>query len=113
MEAVEYGTFIHVGAQKLLHDVGMTFGIPKFHCPGHRPLCQQWFNISYQPLTGQTDGEASERAWAGLNPAATSMKEMGPGTMSDTVDFFCGIWNWKKLITMGTLAYSSWKVNEY
>ncbi|VDB94606.1 unnamed protein product [Peniophora sp. CBMAI 1063] len=94
-------SFIHVGAQKLLHQINITFGIPKFHNPGHLVICQLWFNLAFIRGIGNTDGEASERAWAGLNPAASSLREMGPGTMRDTIDFFCGVWNWKKFINIG------------
>ncbi|KZV70919.1 hypothetical protein PENSPDRAFT_578685 [Peniophora sp. CONT] len=94
-------SFIGVGAVKLLHEINVSFGIPKFHNPGHLVICQLWFNLAYLRATGQTDGEASERAWAGLNPAASSLREMGPGTMRDTIDFYCGVWNWRKFISIG------------
>ncbi|KZV60542.1 hypothetical protein PENSPDRAFT_593936, partial [Peniophora sp. CONT] len=102
MLSVPPRSFIHVGAQKLIHELHVTFGVPKFHNPAHQVLCQLWFNISYMVGAGNTDGEASERAWAGLNPAASSLREMGPGTMRDTVDFYCGCWNWRKFINIGT-----------
>ncbi|VDC00040.1 unnamed protein product [Peniophora sp. CBMAI 1063] len=94
-------SFIGVGAKKLLHQINVSFGIPKFHNPGHLVMCQLWFNLAYLRATGQTDGEASERAWAGLNPAASSLREMGPGAMRDTIDFFCSVWNWRKFVNMG------------
>ena len=94
--------FVQVGAEKLMYDIHTTFAVPKFHNPGHKPLCQQWFNLAFQLYTGQTDGEASERAWAGLNRAAASIREMGPGHMRDTIDFYCGTWNWRKFVNMGT-----------
>ncbi|KZV60566.1 hypothetical protein PENSPDRAFT_593918, partial [Peniophora sp. CONT] len=101
LEGVDEESFIYLGAQKLLYDLQKSFAVPKFHNPGHKELCQQWFNIAFQLYCGQTDGETSERAWAGLNPATSSMREMGPGRMRDTVDFYCGIWNWRKTIGMG------------
>ncbi|KZV60558.1 hypothetical protein PENSPDRAFT_593913, partial [Peniophora sp. CONT] len=73
-------SMIKVGADKLLHQINVSFGIPKFHNPGHLVICQLWFNLAYLRGTGNTDGEASKRAWAGLNPAASSLREMGPGT---------------------------------
>lgn len=102
MLAVKESSFIYVGARKLVHSINVTFGVPKFHNPGHLVICQLWFNISFIVGAGNTDGEASERAWAGLNPAASSLREMGPGTMRDTIDFYCGAWNWRKFINMGT-----------
>ncbi|VDC03136.1 unnamed protein product [Peniophora sp. CBMAI 1063] len=100
MLEVEPKLFIYAGAQKLLHKLHVTFGIPKFHNPGHLVMCQLYFNLSFIKGTGNTDGEASERAWAGLNPAASSLREMGPGTMRDTIDFFCSAWNWRKFVNM-------------
>ncbi|VDC05902.1 unnamed protein product [Peniophora sp. CBMAI 1063] len=102
MLSVESKSFIYVGSQKILHHLHITFGIPKFHNPGHMISCQLWFNISYIVGAGNTDGEASERAWAGLNPASSSFREMGPGTMRDTMDFFAAAWNWRKTINMGS-----------
>ncbi|VDC00172.1 unnamed protein product [Peniophora sp. CBMAI 1063] len=101
LREVQPDSFIYEGAQKLLNEVHKVYAVPKFHNPGHKELCQQWFNLALQLFCGQTDGEASERAWAGLNPAATSMREMGPGTMRDTIDFYCGMWNWRKTIGLG------------
>lgn len=101
MLSVPSKSFINVGAQKILHELHVSFGIPKFHSPGHLLICQLWFNIGYLVGAGNTDGEASERAWAGLNPAASSLREMGPGTMRDTIDFYCSVWNWRKFINMG------------
>lgn len=104
MMAVEPDSkFLYVGAHRLVHGLTLSYGVPKFHNPGHLVMCQLWFNISYMVGAGNTDGEASERAWAGLNPAATSLREMGPGTMRDTIDFYCGAWNWRKFINMGML----------
>ena len=90
MLVVPEKSFIRVGAVKLLHDINVSFGIPKFHNPGHLVICQLWYNLAYLRLTGQTDGEASERAWAGLNPAASSLREMGPGGMNDVMDDMAG-----------------------
>ena len=101
MLSVEPSSFIYVGARKLVHSLNVTFGVPKFHNPGHLVMCQLWFNISYMVGAGNTDGEASERAWAGLNPAASSLREMGPGTMHDTMDDICGAWNWLKVCGIG------------
>ncbi|VDB85039.1 unnamed protein product [Peniophora sp. CBMAI 1063] len=102
MMTVPPKSFVGVGAEKLLHRIDVAFGVPKFHNPGHLLSCQLWFNISYMRYAGMTDGEASERAWAGLNPAASSLREMGPGTMRDTIDFYCGVWNWRKFVNTGS-----------
>lgn len=41
--------------------------------------------------TGLTDGETPERVWAGANPAASSLREMGPGGMNDVMDDMAGV----------------------
>lgn len=101
MRTVEKDSFIYPGARALLDRIDLTFGIGKFHLPGHKERCQEWLNLAYILYACLNDGEASERAWAGLNPAASSFREMGPGTMRDTIDFFCGFWNWRKYVGMG------------
>ena len=50
---------------------------------------------------GRTDGEAPERGWANINPAAQSTKEMGPGRRRDMLDDHFSDWNWKKTIKLG------------
>ncbi|VDC00058.1 unnamed protein product [Peniophora sp. CBMAI 1063] len=107
---VKPDSFIYEGAQKLLNEVHKVYAVPKFHNPGHKELCQQWFNLAFQLFCGQTDGEASERAWAGLNPATTSMREMGAGTMRDTIDFYCGMWNWRKTIGLGPFLFKKLEI---
>ncbi|KAF8439266.1 hypothetical protein L210DRAFT_3646022 [Boletus edulis BED1] len=63
----------------------ITFLVPKFHLPAH--------------VTEY--GEAPERGWANINPAASSTKEMGPGSHRDTIDDHFRDWNWKKVVSLG------------
>ncbi|KAI0029032.1 hypothetical protein K488DRAFT_57293, partial [Vararia minispora EC-137] len=78
-----------------------VFVVPKFHLAAHKQTCQSNFNLTYTPGVGLTDGEASERAWSGVNPVAASMKEMGPGSARDTMEDRCGFWNWRKHCGIG------------
>ncbi|KAI0027110.1 hypothetical protein K488DRAFT_62723, partial [Vararia minispora EC-137] len=80
-----------------------VFVVPKFHLAAHKQSCQSNFNLTFTPGVGLTDGEASERAWAGVNPVAASMKEMGPGSARDTMEDRCGFWNWRKHCGIGIL----------
>jgi hypothetical protein len=75
--------------------------IPKFHLPAHVEECNLGFSFNLTKGVGRTDGEAPERGWANINPAAQSTKEMGPGSRRDTLDDHFGDWNWKKIIKMG------------
>lgn len=76
-------------------------GIPKAHCPGHDIGCQCSFALGIQPGAGRTDGEAIERLWAFIRMCAASVKEMGLGSRSDTLDDQFAFSNWCKLIALG------------
>lgn len=78
-------------------------GIPKGHCPGHIFECQCCYAMGIQPGVGRTDGEAIERLWAFVRKCAASIKEMGPGSRSDTLDDQFHYLNWCKLINFGEL----------
>ncbi|KAI5999770.1 hypothetical protein F5J12DRAFT_906675 [Pisolithus orientalis] len=65
--------------QSNLHDWAVMFLIPKFHLPAHIASCQWSFSFNWTKGVGQTDGKEPEHGWANLNPAASSMKTMGPG----------------------------------
>ena len=54
--------------------------VPKFHLPAHVEACNLAFSFNLMKGVGRTDGEAPERGWANINPAAQSTKEMGPGS---------------------------------
>lgn len=79
----------------------MSFVVPKFHLYAHKVWCQLRYAFGLLSGTGASDGEGAERVWAGANPAATSLREMGPGGMSDTMDDMCGSWNWQKTCGLG------------
>ncbi|KAF8138624.1 hypothetical protein EV363DRAFT_1394065 [Boletus edulis] len=79
----------------------ITFVVPKFHLPAHIAECQWLFSFNFIQGVGRTDGEAPERGWANINPAASSTKEMGPGSRRDTIDDHFGDWNWKKVVSLG------------
>ncbi|KAF8874974.1 hypothetical protein BD779DRAFT_1613491 [Infundibulicybe gibba] len=82
----------------------LQYLIPKFHLPAHRQICQTTYSFNYTPGVGRTDGEAPERGWAAINPAANSTKEMGPGSRQDTLNDHFGDYNWRKVsIICGTL----------
>ena len=81
----------------------ISFVVPKFHLPAHILKCQTAFSFNFTRWVGRTDGEAPERGWADINQAASSTKEMGPGSRRDTLDDYFGDWNWKKIVNMRTL----------
>ncbi|VDB85046.1 unnamed protein product [Peniophora sp. CBMAI 1063] len=81
----------------------ITYVVPKFHLYAHQLKCQLRYALGLLFGTGATDGEGCERVWAGANPAASSLREMGPGGMSDTMDDMCGSWNWQKTCGIGDL----------
>ncbi|KAF8993262.1 hypothetical protein BDZ89DRAFT_973013, partial [Hymenopellis radicata] len=81
----------------------ITYLIPKFHLPAHIAPCRYLYSFNWTPKVGRTDGEAPERGWAASNGAATSTKEMGPGSPDctiDTLDDHFGDQNWRKVTLM-------------
>ncbi|KAJ8700507.1 hypothetical protein PTI98_003522 [Pleurotus ostreatus] len=82
------------------HD-SVTTLVPKFHLPAHIAMCQARFSFNYTLGVGRTDGEAPERGWDYLNPAANQTKEMGPGLRRELLDDLMGDRNWKKTVALG------------
>ncbi|RDX39693.1 hypothetical protein OH76DRAFT_1367263 [Lentinus brumalis] len=78
-----------------------VFVVPKFHVSAHKPECQGMFSPHYVPYSARFDGEHVERLWAFLNPAASSLKEMGPGARKETLDDLCSFNNWRKTVKFG------------
>lgn len=79
----------------------VQYAVPKFHLYAHKVYCQLRYALGWLLGTAFTDGESCERVWANANPAAPSLREMGPGGMSDTMDDMCGSWNWQKTCGLG------------
>jgi len=82
---------------------GPSFLLPpsSFLLATHVEACNLQISFNLTKGVGRTGGEAPERGWANINPAALSTKEMSPGTRRDTLDDRFGDWNWKKTIKMG------------
>jgi hypothetical protein len=79
----------------------IRFVIPKLHILGHLIKCQEKFSLNFTLGAGQSDAEGIERLWSGLGGAATSLKEMGPGSHQDTLEDHIGNWNWQKVVGLG------------
>ena len=93
-----YPLWMHI---KDLHMKSLHFLVPKFHLPAHVMACQTVFSFNFNRHVGRTDGEAPERGWSQINPAAMSTSEMGPGNRRDTLDDHFGDSNWRKSTLMG------------
>ena len=93
---------LYDSARTMLNRVKI-FVVPKFHIFAHVFRCFVRYNYSFLRFMANCDGETCERVWAGANPAATSLREMGPGSMRDTMDNMCGAWNWQKACGLGAL----------
>lgn len=87
-------------------DLTLTHLVPKFHLAAHIPKCQTAYSFNFTPHVGRTDGEAPERGWSAANGIASSTKEMGPGSRSDTLDDHFGDYNWRKIITIGMFFWN-------
>ncbi|VDC02624.1 unnamed protein product [Peniophora sp. CBMAI 1063] len=106
MNKIAPDCLIFSGATEFLkHHVGgtITYVVPKFHLYAHKVFCQLRYALGLLFGTGETDGEGCERVWSGANPAASSLREMGPGGMSDTMDDMCNSWNWRKTCGLANL----------
>ncbi|KZV81936.1 hypothetical protein EXIGLDRAFT_844184 [Exidia glandulosa HHB12029] len=88
-------------AHLALPEFRCTGAIGKLHLPAHQKACQSKYSLNFLPGVGRTDGEGIERQWGGVNPAAPSTKEMGPGARHDALDLHWSHWNWKKLTGLG------------
>ena len=77
--------------------------IPGWHINGHGETCRNNFNLSYMEGVGRTIGEDVETTWAGTNPLAPSVREMGPAARHDTLNDHWNGWNFRKIIGFRTL----------
>ncbi|KAJ7061573.1 hypothetical protein C8F01DRAFT_1252352 [Mycena amicta] len=87
--------------QKDLDETKVKFGLPVWHANSHTGDCKENNKLSYKRGAGKTDGEAIERVWSGLNPAALATKEMGLGNQADTIDDRIDNHNFLKNMTLG------------
>jgi hypothetical protein len=72
--------------------------IPGWHINGHGEFCRNNFNLSYMEGAGRTVGEDIETTWAGTNPLAPSVREMGPAARHDTLNDHWNGWNFRKIV---------------
>jgi len=72
--------------------------IPGWHINGHRASCRENFNLSYIEGAGRTVGEDIKTTWAGTNPLAPSVREMGPVARHDTLNDHWNGWNFHKIV---------------
>ena len=72
--------------------------IPGWHINGHGTDCRDNFNLSYMEGVGRTVGEDIETTWAGTNPLASSVREMGPAARHDTLNDHWNGWNFRKIV---------------
>ena len=72
--------------------------IPGWHINGHGESCRNNFNLSYMAGVGRTVGEDVETTWAGTNPLAPSVREMGPAARHDTLNDHWNGWNFQKIV---------------
>jgi hypothetical protein len=76
----------------------LDVAIPGWHINGHGDSCRNNFNLSYMEGVGRTVGEDIEMTWAGTNPLAPSVREMGPAARHDTLNDHWNGWNFQKIV---------------
>jgi len=82
---------------RILDMTWVDVAIPGWHINGHGKTCWEKFNLSYMEGTGRTVSEYIETTWAGTNPLAPSVCEMGPATQHDTLNNHWNSWNFCKI----------------
>ncbi|TRM55168.1 hypothetical protein BD626DRAFT_579315 [Schizophyllum amplum] len=87
-----------------LDEARIRFVIPKLHIHGHKLLCQLLFNLNWTCGCARTDGEGVERPWAAFGALGTSLRAMGPGSASDTINDHIFFWNGCREISLGRLT---------
>ncbi|KIJ92422.1 hypothetical protein K443DRAFT_55538, partial [Laccaria amethystina LaAM-08-1] len=72
--------------------------VPGWHINGHSESCRYNFNLGYMEGAARTVGEDVETIWAGTNPLAPSIHEMGPAARHDTLNDHWNRWNFCKVV---------------
>ena len=76
----------------------VNMAVPGWHINGYGEKCWDNFNLSYMEGAGRTVGEDIETTWAGTNPLAPSVCEMGPAAWHDTLNDHWNGWNFRKIV---------------
>ncbi|KAI0070519.1 hypothetical protein K474DRAFT_1713270 [Panus rudis PR-1116 ss-1] len=79
----------------------MRYAIPKYHLNAHREEDHNRYSLNLIPGAARMDGEEIERNWSRHDGAATSTREMGPGSRHDTLEDYFGFANWRKYVGLG------------
>jgi hypothetical protein len=79
--------------------------VPSWHINGHGESCRNNFNLSYMEGAARTVGEDVETIWAGTNPLAPSIREMGPAARHDTLNDHWNGWNFRKVVQFRTFLF--------
>jgi hypothetical protein len=87
--------------------------IPGWHINGHGDTCRNNFNLSYMEGVGRTVGEDIETTWAGTNPLASSVREMGPAARHDTLNDHWNGWNFRKIVGFRTFSCPLFYVHHF
>lgn len=87
--------------------VKVEVAVPTWHINGHGEKCRNSFNLGYMEGVGRTVGEDIETIWAGTNPLAPSIREMGPAARHDTLNDHWNGWNFRKIVGF-RMFYSSY-----
>ena len=78
----------------------LRYAIPKYHFNAHKTKNHNQYSLNLLRV-GRTDGEEVERNWSHHNQAATSTREMGPGSRQGTLEDHFGYANWRKCTELG------------
>lgn len=79
----------------------IRYAIPKYYFNAHKERDHNQFSLNLLPGVGRTDGEEIERNWSRHDGAASSTREMGPGSRHDVLEDHFGWANWQKMTRLG------------
>ena len=83
---------------QILEATKVYVAVPEWHFNGHGKSCRTFFNLSYMEGAVRMFGKDVETIWAGTNPLAPSIHEMGPAAQHDTFNDHWNGWNFRQVV---------------
>lgn len=85
----------------------ITFKVPNFHLPAHKPPCHSPYSFHFMLGAADTNGEGIEQNWEFANGAGPSTKLMGPGSRQLMLEDLFGFHNYRRLVAMSKFRFLS------
>jgi hypothetical protein len=95
-----------VTMQITIPEENVWWKIPNFHLPVHKPPCHTPYSFHWMWGAGMTHGEGVEQNWVFSNGVVGSMRLMGPGSWSATLEDIFGFHNYDQQLAMRKSFFS-------